>query len=116
MTRKCFVADLRKAALHAKRDTGTVKQDGGLEALAHQARGLQHIDEPDRALKGDGVKRDQRFFAGFRFHIFENLLFVIDEIVAFLAGWHCYGWHVPLLVIVPGVGRARRKLCNGCAS
>ena len=74
VTRKRLVAELREAALHAERDAGAVKQDRGLEALAHQARGLQQVDEADRAFEGDGVERDQRLFAGLGFHVLENLL------------------------------------------
>ena len=81
-----LVAELGEAALHAERDAGSVEQDRGLEAFAHQARRLQQVDETDRAFEGDGVEGDQRFLAGLGFDVFEYLLLVIDEIVALLMG------------------------------
>jgi hypothetical protein len=79
---KGLVAERREAALHAERDAGAVQQDGGLEALALQARGLQQVDEADRAFEGDGVEGDERFLARFGLNVFEDLLFVVDEVFA----------------------------------
>jgi hypothetical protein len=48
------------------------------------------------------MKCDERLFAGLGFDVFENLLLVVDEIVALLACGHCDGWHVALLALAPG--------------
>ena len=74
-----FVADLGKAALHAERDAGAIEQHGGLEALAQQAGRLQQVDEADRALEGDSMEGDERFFAGIRLDVLEHLLFIVDQ-------------------------------------
>ncbi len=100
-----LVAELGKAALHAERNAGTVEQDRGLETFAHQARGLQHVDETDRAFEGDGVKCNERLFAGLGFDVFKYLLLVIDEKVTLLVGGLCDGWHVALLALGPVAGR-----------
>src|SRR6185503_5818329 len=54
VTRKCFAAELGKAALNAERHAGPVQEDGRFETFAQQARRLQQVDEPNRALKGYG--------------------------------------------------------------
>jgi hypothetical protein len=79
-----LVAQRGKAALHAQRHAGAVQQDRGLEALALQPRGLQQVDEADRAFEGDGVEGDERLLAGFGLDVGEDLLFVVDEELAFL--------------------------------
>src|SRR5450755_1920939 len=109
MTGKCLVPNFREATLHAERHARTVQENRSLEAFAHQPRGLQHIDETDRAFERDRMKCHQCLFARFGFDVLENLLFVIDQKVTLLARRHCYSWHVVLLAIVPGVGRACRE-------
>ena len=84
MTRKGRIAQCRKSALDAKRDAGAVQQDGCLEPFPGQADGVEHIDEADGALEGNGVEGDKRLLARFRLHILKNLVFVIDEKIAVL--------------------------------
>ena len=79
-----LVAERRKAALQAERDARSVEQDGGLVAFAQQPRGLQHVDQADGAFERHGVKGDERLLAGIGLDVFKDLLFVVDEEVAFL--------------------------------
>ena len=58
---------------------GPVEQDGSLVALPQQARGDERIDDADGALKGDGVKSDERFLARIGLHIGEYFFFIVHE-------------------------------------
>ncbi len=80
------VAELGKTALHAEGDARSVKQDRGFKPFIDQATRLQQVDQTDGSFKGDGVKRDQRFFTRFGFHIGEHLLLVVHEKITRLIG------------------------------
>src|ERR1700722_5054619 len=112
MSGECLVADLGKTALDAEGDAGAIQQDRGLETLAHQARGLQHVDEADRAFEGDRVKRHQGFFTGVCFDVFENFLFVVDQDVALFASGYRYGWHGALLALARTSSRAEQGIAT----
>ena len=73
MSGKRLIAERRKTALEAERDSGTIKQDRRLVSFTQQARSDQSVDNPDRTFKGDGVKGDQSFFAGVGFDVWERL-------------------------------------------
>ena len=63
------------------------------------------------------MKSDERLFTGFGLHVFEDLLFVVDQKVALLMGWLRHGWHGHPLVVVSGVAAAGGSpRCNQCAN
>src|SRR5580692_3977435 len=84
MTGKRFGAKLRKAPLDAEEHPWTIEEHARFESLSHEAYGLEHIDQADRAFESDCVKRDERFLARLGFDILEDLVFVVDEEVAIL--------------------------------
>ena len=94
MAWKGRVTERRKAALNAQGHTRPVEQDRGLIPFAVQAYGIENIDQPNRPLEGHGMKADQRFLARLGLHVFENLLFVIDEKIAVFMFFHGYCGHV----------------------
>src|SRR5580658_283021 len=97
MTWKRFGAELRKAPLDAEEHPRTIEEHARFESLSHEAYGLEHVDQADRAFEGDRVKSDERLLAGLGFDIFEDLLFVVDEEVAFLVSGQIDGRHDRIL-------------------
>ncbi len=73
-----FVAELRKAALHAQRDARAVKENRGLETLAQEPGRLKQVHQTDRTFEGDGVEGDQRLLARLRLHVLKDLFLVVD--------------------------------------
>ena len=84
-----FVAELRKTAHDPERHAGTVEQDAGLEAFAQKAGCLEKVDKTDRAFEGNRMKGDEGLFTGFGLYVFEDLLFVVDEIITFFMRGEC---------------------------
>ena len=91
-----------------------------------QARRLQHVDEADRALEGDGVERDQRLFAGRGLDVLEDLLLVVDEKLSFFVR-RCViaamgppvgvcGRSVHLPYSKRGANAARSRVCDAVAA
>ena len=54
---------------------------------------LKNVHEPDRALERDSVKGHQRLFTRFGLDVLEDLLVVINQIIALLVGRHGHGRH-----------------------
>ena len=77
------IPNLRESTLDAEKHAGAIEQDARVEALAHQARGLKHVDEADGPLEGHGVEGHERLLTGLGFDVFEDLLLVIDEEIPF---------------------------------
>src|SRR5258708_2097779 len=79
VARKRLVAKRREAALETERHARSIEQDRGFIAFAEQPRGDERIHDPDRAFKGNGVKSDERFFAGVGLDVRKYFLLVVHE-------------------------------------
>ena len=101
--------ELRKAPLDAEQHARPIQEDARLEPLPHQARGLQHVHEADRPLERHGMEGDERLLSGLGLHVFEYLLLVVDEEIAFLVLGQCDGGHGSLLRVVRVRGRVRAR-------
>jgi hypothetical protein len=82
---------------NAERHAGPIEQDRGLEPFALEPQRLEDVDETDGAFEGHGMERHECLLARRGFDVLEDLLFVIDQIVALLVGRHGHGRHGPLL-------------------
>src|SRR5258708_4657900 len=94
VSRERFGAELGVAALDAQKNTRPVQEDARFESFSHEPRGLQHVDEANRALEGHGMEGDERLLSRCRFDVLENLLFVVDEVVALFVLRSVDRWHV----------------------
>ena len=94
------------AALDAQEHARPVQQHARLEALAHEARGLEHVHEADRAFEGDRVECDERLLSRACFDVLEDLLLIVDEKIAFLVLCFFDGGHafVSLLAVCDATG------------
>ncbi|MNM89712.1 hypothetical protein D3C81_1019460 [compost metagenome] len=84
MPRERFVAERGESALQPERDAGPIEQNRRLESLALQSRGLKHVDEANGSFERHRMERDERLLARLGLHVFEHLLLVVDQEVAFL--------------------------------
>src|SRR5580658_957812 len=107
-----FVAERREAALQAERHAGAIEQHRGLESLAQQPRRLQQVHQSDRSFESDGVKGHERFLARLGLDVLEDLLLIVDEVIAFLVRLLLYRWHAlhPLVCAVSHDVSARPHL------
>src|ERR1700722_5716197 len=79
MTGECLRSNLGKPPLDAEKHARPIEEDARIEALAHQARGLKHVDQADRPFEGHRVEGHERLFARLGFDVFEDLFLVVDE-------------------------------------
>src|SRR5208282_100855 len=103
MSRKRLIAKGRESTLEPERDAWAIKQDGCVVSFSQQARCGERVDDTDRPFESDGVKGNERFFAGIGFNIGKHFLFVVHEKVSgfmhfFFDFWHEYCCGEQLLV------------------